>query len=88
MLTILLITGLCAVQFLPFFELVRYSDRQVSESTGAWAMPSWGLANFLVPLFRCSRSILGPYFQIDQQWTTSYYCGVIVLALYLQRHDA
>src|SRR5205807_2460726 len=54
---------------------------QGSGGTSAWSMPAWGLANLLVPLFRCSRSILGPYFQIDQQWTTSFYPGIIVLAL-------
>src|SRR5438067_6849236 len=39
--TILLISGLCAIQLLPFLELVRHSDRQAGASTGAWAMPSW-----------------------------------------------
>jgi hypothetical protein len=44
-------------------------------------MPSWGWANFIVPLFRCSRSILGPYYQTQQQWTSSYYTGIGILAL-------
>jgi len=75
------ISGLAAVQVLPFLELLRYSDRDAGQNSGAWSMPTWGWANFLVPLFRCSRSILGPYFQINQQWISSYYPGIGVVAL-------
>src|ERR1041385_448804 len=78
-----IVAGVCAIQLLPFFELVSQSDRRAAEGSAAWSMPSWGLANFVVPLFRCARSILGPYFQIDQQWTTSFYPGIIVLLLAL-----
>src|SRR5438309_9346383 len=46
-------------------------------------MRSWRWANFIVPLFRCAPSIVGPYFQKTQQWTSSYYPGVGILALAL-----
>ncbi len=80
---IALVCGLTAMQLLPFFELVKNSDRKVEAANGAWSMPSWGLANFLVPLFRCVRTRLGPYIQIDQQWTSSYYIGIGAIALAL-----
>src|SRR5437879_5498167 len=47
-----LVAGISAVQLLPFFELIRQSDREGAGGTSAWSMPAWGLANFLVPLFR------------------------------------
>ena len=80
-LIVALISALAAVQLLPVFELLQQSDRDPGRGNGAWAMPSWGWANLLVPLFRCSRSILGPYFQVEQQWTSSYYLGIGVVAL-------
>jgi len=60
------------VQLLPFMELTTHSDRTASGGTAAWSMPADGLANFLVPLFHCSKTILGPYIQVNQQWTSSY----------------
>jgi len=75
------VMGLCAIQILPFLELLAQSDRQADGGTGAWSLPVWGLANLFVPLFRCSRSIIGPYFQIEQQWTTSIYPGIVILML-------
>ena len=55
-----LVCGLAAVQLLPFFELVRYCDRDSGATGGAWTMPPWGLGNFLVPLFRCSPPLWAP----------------------------
>lgn len=77
----MLVAGLCAVQILPFLELVTQSDRRVDGGTSVWSLPSWGLANFVVPLFRCARSIIGPYYQLEQQWTTSFYPGLVILTL-------
>jgi hypothetical protein len=76
-----LVCGLSAVQLLPFFELAAHSDRTAGGGNAAWSMPLWGLANFLVPLFHCDKTILGTYIQVDQQWTSSYYVGVGVIAL-------
>ena len=76
-----LVCGLAAVQLLPFMELLSHSDRHSGQSNTAWSMPAWGWANFIVPLFHCSRTILGGYIQAGQQWTSSYYLGIGVLAL-------
>jgi len=76
-----LMCGLAALQLLPFFELLQHSDREAAQNPGAWSMCAWGWANFIVPLFRCSKSILGPYYQVEQQWTSSYYVGIGVVAL-------
>src|ERR1041385_8436166 len=46
-------------------------------------MPLWGWANFAVPLFRCSPTILGSYIHPEQQWTSSYYVGISVMTLAL-----
>lgn len=76
------VAGLTAVQMLPFLDLLRSSQRDGNFVTSVWAMPAWGLANFIVPLFRCSASLTGGVFsQVDQQWTSSYYAGLAVLVL-------
>ena len=77
-----LVTGICAVQLLPFLDLFANSERDASFNDGIWAMPIWGWANLLVPLFRCSLNI-GVYMQPTQGWTSSYYSGAGVLALAL-----
>jgi len=46
-------------------------------------MPPWGAANFLVPLFRMSGSVTGVFMQPGQEWTTSYYAGILTLLLAL-----
>jgi Bacterial membrane protein YfhO len=81
----LLLTGLAAVQLLPFFDLLTHSQRDTSYGRSAWSLPGTGWANFLVPLFHCfsSPANQGVFFQYDQWWTSSYYVGVgpLVLAL-------
>jgi hypothetical protein len=74
---------LSAPQLLPFFRLLRTAARTTNQIGGYWSMPSWGWANLVVPLFHCSPTILGSYVQADQQWTSSYYLGIGVLALAL-----
>ena len=74
---------LCAVQLLPFLDLLRHSNRDASFGGTAWAMPIWGWANFLVPLFGCTPSMIGVYSQDAQQWTSSYYMGIGTIALAL-----
>lgn len=69
----------CAVQLLPFLELLRESNRDSSFGGQSWAMPLWGWANFFVPLFGCTPSVIGVYSQDSQQWTSSYYMGVATL---------
>ncbi len=80
---VLLISGLCAAQLLPFFDLLLHSQRHAEYGKSDWAMPGWGLANFLVPLFFTSVVANGVRFQYDQYWTSSYYVPIAVLALAL-----
>jgi hypothetical protein len=73
-----LVALICAVQLLPFLELLARSqhDREYSASTHDWSMPFWGWANFLVPLFRTSPTAQGVFLQNGQYWTSSYYAGI------------
>jgi len=81
LLVMLLVAGLMAAQLLPFFDLLSYSQRDTRYAASDWAMPGTGWANLLVPLFRCFKSSAGVYFEIEQQFTSSYYPGIAVLAL-------
>jgi hypothetical protein len=76
---------LSAPQLLPFLTLLSHSQRDATYGSTShdWAMPFWGWANFLVPLFRAWPTAQGVYFQNGQYWTSSYYAGVgtVLLAL-------
>jgi Bacterial membrane protein YfhO len=78
----LLVTLVCAVQLLPFLQLLAHSQRDSGFTSAShdWSMPPWGWANFLVPLFRTSPS-QGVFFQNGQYWTSSYYAGIATLLL-------
>jgi hypothetical protein len=79
-LTVVIITCLAAAQLFPFLDLLRDSQRENELGVGhEWAMPVWGWANFLVPLFRMHRSPLGVMFQPEQGLTSSYYLGIGLL---------
>ena len=67
---------LCAVQLLPFLQLLANSQRHSGYGSAGWSMPAWGWANFLVPLFRTSPTPQGVYLQDGQGWTSSYYAGI------------
>ncbi|MDB6026551.1 MAG: hypothetical protein JWM68_2774 [Verrucomicrobiales bacterium] len=78
----LLVGGLTAAQMFPFLDLLMHSQRNTSYSDiDVWAMPMWGWANFFVPLFRTSTSFQGVHLQTEQQWTSSYYLGIGIMAL-------
>ena len=79
---VIMVAGMCAVQLLPFFELLQNTQRPTVDAS-AWAMPLRGLANLLVPLFHSTPSLAGVWSQDDQQWTSSYYLGVGMLGLAL-----
>jgi hypothetical protein len=79
----LLAGGLAAAQLLPFIDLLRHSNRNANFSDLGWAMPLFGPANFLVPLFRCFESGHGVYPQYQQYWTPSYYAGIGTIAVAL-----
>ena len=72
---------LSAAQLLPFLELVLHSHRSAAFDDGQYALPLSGWANFLVPLFRMTPDRNGVFTHLDQQWTSSYYPGIGVLAL-------
>jgi hypothetical protein len=80
-LVVAIVAPLCAVQLLPFFELVKISQRSTTFGDSTWSMPAWGWANFLVPLFHQTKSVVGVYSQDEQQWTSSYYVGIGVIFL-------
>jgi hypothetical protein len=77
-----LVAGLAAAQLLSFFELLAHSHRDDSYGGTDWAMPVSGLGNYLVALFH-SRAPAGHgvFVQRGQNWTSSYYVGVGVVAL-------
>ncbi len=79
----------CAAQLLPFLELLFRSQRDSTfGSSLEYSMPPWGWANFLVPLFGCTRTTSGLYLQEGQFWTASYYAGigtVLLVAVALRR---
>ncbi len=76
-----LVSGLAAAQLLPFLDLLRASQRHEGFADSTWAMPLWGWANFLVPLFRARLTSVGVYVQPGQFWIQSYYLGIGVLWL-------
>ena len=79
---VVLITGLSAVQLLPFFDLLRHSERDSAYTIAdAWPMPLWGWANFVVPVFHCRQTAFGTCLEPTQSWTASYYLGTGTLAL-------
>ncbi|MBI4658128.1 MAG: YfhO family protein [Verrucomicrobia bacterium] len=78
---IALVSALSSAQLLPFLDLLTHSQRGASYSDASWAMPSWGWANFFVPLFHCFPSHLGVFAQHGQYWISSYYAGIGVLGL-------
>ena len=75
------IAGLAAAQLLPFLDLLAHSQRDTGFADAVWSMPSWGWANFLVPLYRTYSTPLGTYAQPDQFWIYSYYLGASVFVL-------
>lgn len=81
LLIVVLVSALSAAQLLPWLDLLAHGDRSAATAGSAWALPPWGLANFLVPLFHSAPSITGVFMQAEQQWTSSYYLGVLPLLL-------
>ncbi|MFM2295420.1 MAG: hypothetical protein RLZZ350_1833, partial [Verrucomicrobiota bacterium] len=68
-----LVAGVCAVQLLPFLDLLKHSQRQGGfETASLWPMPVWGWGNFFVPLLHMQRSVHGALVQPEQAWINSY----------------
>jgi hypothetical protein len=76
-----LAAGLAAAQLLPFFDLLAHSQRNPGFATTKWAMPTWGWANLLVPMFHCFQTPQGTFFQFGQEFLSSYYLGSLILVL-------
>jgi hypothetical protein len=77
-----LVAGLAAAQLLPFFQLLRLSDRGAGYADATvWAMPGWGLANLIAPLFHYYRTPQGTWLQTGQLFIVTYYVGAAVMAL-------
>ena len=77
------VTALCLIQLAPFYDLLIHSDRHADYGKSYWAMPWYGWANFILPLFYCFPASDAVFHQYDQQWTGSYYSGIIVFILAL-----
>ena len=80
---VLLVAAICAVQLLPFLQLLSHSLRssRFSSISENWSIPIWGWANFLAPLFRAAPRSQGVFSQPGQGWTSSYYAGIGTLLL-------
>jgi hypothetical protein len=71
---------LAAAQLLPFADFALHGNRSFNYGASDWAMPPWGWANFLVPMFQ-SSDWLGMAVQPGQYWTQSYYVGIGIMFL-------
>jgi hypothetical protein len=79
---VILIAGFSAIQLLPFFDLLKHSERDASYiQSDDYPMAVWGWANFVVPLFHCLQTLFGTCIQPNQPWTVSYYLGIGTLGL-------
>jgi hypothetical protein len=78
-----LAAAVSAAQLLPWLDLVMHSDRSRSFGGRDWSLPWWGAANFFVPMLHAQASLSGVFMQAEQQWTSSYYQGVLPLFLAL-----
>ena len=75
------VAAMCAAQLLPFFDLLRASQRDANFGASSWSMPPWGPLNLLFPLLFSFPSHQGVYAQYDQYWIASYYPGAAVVLL-------
>lgn len=73
---LLVMAGLTAVQWLPFIELVSWSQRMGGVRDTRWALPASGLANYLLPLAGHEPSVSGIWYRADQQFLRSLYPGL------------
>ena len=80
-LIVLAVAALCAIQLLPFFDLLSVSERATAGGTDAWAIDFDGWVNLLAPLFETRTKGIGAYFHDSQAWTHSFYVGGAVLWL-------
>jgi hypothetical protein len=77
------VAALSAAQLLPWLDFVAQGNRSTATGDTRWSMPVWGVANFLVPLFRDQPSIAGVFWQPGQELFSSYYAGIVAVTLAL-----
>ncbi|MGP8198936.1 MAG: hypothetical protein ACLQU4_05470 [Limisphaerales bacterium] len=75
------VAALSAAQLAPWLDFVAHGDRNSAFDKGHWALPVWGIGNFLVPLFRDNASVEGVFWQPGQEMFSSYYAGIVTVAL-------
>ena len=80
---IFLITGLCAAQLLPFFQLLSLSQRSGDAVNTFWSLPGWGWVNLFFPLFMNFQTEQGVFVMIGQSFFPSIYLGIVPLTLAL-----
>ena len=80
---IALITGLCAAQLLPFFQLLSLSQRSGDAVNSFWSLPGWGWVNLFFPLFMNFQTEQGVFVMISQAFFPSVYLGLVPLTLAL-----
>lgn len=81
-LQVLLVAALCAVQLLPFLDLLTHSQRGTT-GDNTWAAGVSVMGNYFVPLFRTLQTSAGTFYQADQFWVVSSYAGIGTMALAL-----
>lgn len=74
-------TGLVSAQLLPFWEQLQISQRAPGFAAEKWALPPWGWANLVLPQFHAFKTPEGTTFQYGQEFLSSTYLGVPLLAL-------
>lgn len=75
---------LAAVQLIPFFDLLRHTQRVATGETLEWFIPWYGWANYFLPYFdNIGPQASGVVFQKSQTWTHSYYLGMAPLLVLL-----
>lgn len=75
------VAALSAAQLAPWLDFVTHGDRNSAFDKGHWALPVCGVGNFLVPLFRDNASVEGVFWQPGQEMFSSYYAGIVTVAL-------
>jgi hypothetical protein len=69
------------MQLLPFLELVAQSQRTGGVDAGKWGLPLSGWVNLVLPIAHAFRSSQGVCFRAGQEFFSSIYAGVGVVAL-------
>ena len=75
------VSAITLIQIAPFLDLLVHSNRSPDYGGSNWAMPWFGWANLILPSFYTFPASDGVFHQYTQQWTGSYYSGIIIFVL-------